>query len=41
MPENHGRQMPQVVACDEADLFQEWAFTYAFDFSLVPPDVMR
>jgi len=41
MPEYRDQQMPQVVACNDADPFQEWSFTYAFDFSLVPHDAMR
>ena len=41
MPEYRDQQMPQVVDCDQNDVFQQWSFTYGFDFSLVPHDAMQ
>lgn len=36
LPPHRGKQMPQLGGCKQSDEFQKWAFTYAFDFSLVP-----
>jgi len=41
LPEYRDHQMPQLVDCDDADRFQQWSFTYGFDFTLVPEDAMR
>jgi polypeptide N-acetylgalactosaminyltransferase len=40
MPYHQGDQMPQLLRCNDDDKFQQWSFTYGFDFKEVPPTVI-
>lgn len=39
LEQHKGAQMPQLGSCGNNE-FQEWSFTYGFDFSLVPKDIV-
>jgi len=40
MAQYRGDQMPQLLACNSHDQFQQWAFTYGFDFTQVPSSAL-
>lgn len=40
LPRYKGHQMPQLSDCGPANNFKVWRFTYAFDFSRVPEEIL-